>query len=241
MYPYDTVIFDLDGTLLNTLQDLADSTNYALALQGMPARTLEEVRRFVGNGVGRLIHRAVPEGTPEEVEARVLADFRAHYTLNMEHKTAPYPGVLPLLDRLGQAGIRTAVVSNKFDSAVKGLCHAYFGTRIPVAIGESQGVARKPAPDTVFRALEELGAGTGRCRHPDRRQRRAALPLGELGLPGCGVSHRPWRPAHRGHPPGIRGPAPRRIRPKSTRHSFAMAGAFFNTSGSSRSQGQRGG
>ena len=149
MYPYDTVIFDLDGTLLNTLQDLADSTNYALALQGMPARTLEEVRRFVGNGVGRLIHRAVPEGTPEEVEARVLADFRAHYTLNMEHKTAPYPGVLPLLDRLGQAGIRTAVVSNKFDSAVKGLCHAYFGTRIPVAIGESQGVARKPAPDTV--------------------------------------------------------------------------------------------
>ena len=163
MYPYDTVIFDLDGTLLNTLQDLADSTNYALALQGMPARTLEEVRRFVGNGVGRLIHRAVPEGTPEEVEARVLADFRAHYTLNMEHKTAPYPGVLPLLDRLGQAGIRTAVVSNKFDSAVKGLCHAYFGARIPVAIGESQGVARKPAPDTVFRALEELGAGTGRA------------------------------------------------------------------------------
>ena len=140
MYPYDTVIFDLDGTLLNTLQDLADSTNYALALQGMPARTLEEVRRFVGNGVGRLIHRAVPEGTPEEVEARVLADFRAHYTLNMEHKTAPYPGVLPLLDRLGQAGIRTAVVSNKFE-----------------------GIARKPAPDTVFRALEELGAGTGRA------------------------------------------------------------------------------
>ena len=90
MYPYDTVIFDLDGTLLNTLQDLADSTNYALALQGMPARTLEEVRRFVGNGVGRLIHRAVPEGTPEEVEARVLADFRAHYTLNMEPPTPAF-------------------------------------------------------------------------------------------------------------------------------------------------------
>lgn len=162
MYPYDTVIFDLDGTLLNTLQDLADSTNYALALQGMPARTLEEVRRFVGNGVGRLIHRAVPEGTPEEVEARVLADFRAHYTLNMEHKTAPYPGVLPLLDRLGQAGIRTAVVSNKFDSAVKGLCHAYFGARIPVAIGESQGVAASPRGHGIPRAG---GAG--------RRNRRA--------------------------------------------------------------------
>ncbi len=182
------------------------------------------------------------------MEARVLADFRAHYTLNMEHKTAPYPGVLPLLDRLGQAGIRTAVVSNKFDSAVKGLCHAYFGTRIPVAIGESQGVARKPTPDTVFRALEELGAGTGRAVYvgdSDVDIQTAA----NAGLPCLSVSwgfrdaefHRPWRPAHRGHPPGIGGPAPRRIRPKSTRHSKAMAGAFFNTSGSSRSQGQRGG
>ena len=84
MYPYDTVIFDLDGTLLNTLQDLPTMHQLRSGASGMPARTLEEVRRFVGNGVGRLIHRAVPEGTPEEVEARVLADFRAHYTLNME-------------------------------------------------------------------------------------------------------------------------------------------------------------
>lgn len=158
MYPYQTVIFDLDGTLLDTLQDLADSTNYALSVHRMPARTLEEVRTFVGNGVGRLIHLAVPEGTPAEEEAACLADFRAHYLLNMENKTAPYPGVPALLEHLQAAGIRTAVVSNKFDGAVKGLCQNYFGDRLPVAIGESQGVARKPAPDTVFRALAELGA-----------------------------------------------------------------------------------
>ena len=97
---YHTTIFDLDGTLLDTLQDLADSTNYALALHHLPTRTVEEIRRFVGNGVGLLIHRAVPEGTDEALEHQVLADFRAHYLVNMEHKTAPYPGVLELLDLL---------------------------------------------------------------------------------------------------------------------------------------------
>lgn len=154
---YHTAIFDLDGTLLDTLQDLADSTNYALSLHHLPPRTVEEVRQFVGNGVGLLIHRAVPEGTAEELEGQVLRDFRAHYLLNMENRTAPYPGVPDLLDALRAARVRTAVVSNKFDGAVKGLCQNYFGQRVEAAIGESQGVARKPAPDTVFRALAELG------------------------------------------------------------------------------------
>lgn len=154
---FHTAVFDLDGTLLDTLQDLADSTNYALAVNGLPGRTLDEVRRFVGNGVGRLIARAVPEGTPEALTAKCLSDFRAHYFLNMENKTAPYPGVMEMLDRLGKAGFHLAIVSNKFDSAVKGLCQTYFGDLIPVAIGESEGVERKPAPDTVFKALKELG------------------------------------------------------------------------------------
>lgn len=163
MRNYDAAVFDLDGTLLDTLGDLADSTNYALRLSGFPQRTLDEVRMFVGNGVARLIHLAVPEGTPPEAEAACLARFRAHYLTNMENKTAPYPGILPLLDGLADAGYALAVVSNKFDAAVKGLCQSYFGGRIPVAIGESRGVERKPAPDTVLRALEELGVDASRA------------------------------------------------------------------------------
>ena len=154
--PYQTVIFDLDGTLLDTLQDLADSANYALSQSGFPTRTLDEVRRFVGNGVGMLIHRAVPADTSPEAEAACLDCFRAHYLTNMSHKTAPYPGILAMLDQLGAAGMKLAVVSNKFDGAVKGLCRDYFGNRLSAAIGESEGVARKPAPDTVIRALEQL-------------------------------------------------------------------------------------
>ena len=156
--PYQTAVFDLDGTLLDTLDDLADSVNFALAKNGKPERSREEVRRFVGNGVARLIHLAVPEDTSPEAEAKCLAEFRSHYLNNMERKTAPYPGILELLDALAAAGIARAVVSNKFDGAVKGLCGTYFGPRIPVAIGESRQVARKPAPDTVFQALKELGA-----------------------------------------------------------------------------------
>ena len=155
---YQTIIFDLDGTLLDTLQDLADSANYALIQSGYPARTVDEIRQFVGNGVGMLIHRAVPQGTDPAAEAACLACFRAHYLTNMENKTAPYPGILPLLDALAAQGRQLAVVSNKFDGAVKGLCRRYFGSRLSAAIGESEGVARKPAPDTVLRALEELGA-----------------------------------------------------------------------------------
>lgn len=156
MYPYDAAVFDLDGTLLNTLDDLADSTNYALSCYGYPRRTLEEVRRFVGNGVAKLIARAMPDGATEEETARCLAVFRAHYLTNMRNKTGPYLGILSLLDRLNETGIPVAVVSNKFDDAVKSLCHHYFGDRVPVAIGESATVRKKPAPDSALAALDAL-------------------------------------------------------------------------------------
>lgn len=157
---YHTAVFDLDGTLLDTLQDLTDSTNYALNVNGLPGRTTDEIRSFVGNGISRLLSQAVAEGTSPELEAKCLSDFRAHYFLNMENKTAPYPGILDLLARLRDADIHLAVVSNKFDRAVKHLCRDYFGALIPVAIGEAPSVARKPAPDTVFKALAELGTGS---------------------------------------------------------------------------------
>lgn len=152
-----TVIFDLDGTLLNTLEDLAGSTNHALSEGGFPARTLEEVRQFVGNGVGALIHRALPEGTPPARESACLAAFRAHYLENMCQKTMPYPGVLALMDRLCSNGCKVAVVSNKFDGAVKQLCDRYFGDRPSAALGERPGIAKKPAPDLVWACLNELG------------------------------------------------------------------------------------
>lgn len=154
---FDAVIFDLDGTLLNTLEDLADSVNAALASNALPCRDLDEVRQFVGNGVARLMALAVPEGTDRDLEAKCLSDFQAHYLGNMEHKTAPYPGVLALLEDLRRRGVVVAVVSNKFDGAVKSLCPRYFGDLVPVAVGESDQVAKKPAPDMVYRALETLG------------------------------------------------------------------------------------
>ena len=152
----DTIVFDLDGTLLDTLDDLRDSVNYALQTEQFALRTREEIRAFVGNGVANLVHRAVPYGTPEDIEQRCLATFRAHYATNMNNKTAPYPGILPLLQTLKQRGIKMAVCSNKFDAAVKKLCKEMFEGLIPVAIGECETVRKKPAPDSVLMALEQL-------------------------------------------------------------------------------------
>lgn len=162
MRQYDTVIFDLDGTLLNTLDDLADGVNYALALNSLPCRTVAEVRRFVGDGVAMLIARAVPAGTAEDLEVKCRLDFQARYLDHMQDKTAPYPGVPELLDGLKSAGVKLAVASNKFEDAVKALCPVYFGDRFHVAVGASDRVAKKPAPDMVFGAMAALGADPGR-------------------------------------------------------------------------------
>lgn len=153
---YDAVIFDLDGTLLDTLQDLTDSVNDTMRKHHMPLRTMEEVRGFVGNGIGKLVARAVPPGTKADKLAQCLSDFRLLYAKNMRRKTAPYPGIPELLMRLRADGFRLAVVSNKIDEAAKELCRAFFQDMIPVTIGESPDVARKPAPDSVLCALSEL-------------------------------------------------------------------------------------
>lgn len=155
---YSTVIFDLDGTLLDTLDDLADAANTALTAHGYPARTREEVCAFVGNGVRRLIERAIPGGAENPDCEAVLADFKAAYSACCRNKTAPYPGIVGLLSRLRDGGVRIAVVSNKFDAAVRDLCAHYFGDLVPVAVGECDNVRKKPAPDAVFEALRRLGA-----------------------------------------------------------------------------------
>ena len=153
---YQLAIFDLDGTLLNTLEDLADSTNYVLSLHGYPVRTLEEVRRFVGNGIRRLIEQAVPEGVGTEIVDTLFEEFMPHYQEHCADKTRPYDGVIALLQSLKQQGIRLAVVSNKADDAVKELCDNYFPNLLEVSAGERVGIRRKPAPDTVNEVLKLL-------------------------------------------------------------------------------------
>ena len=152
------VIFDLDGTLLNTLDDLTDSTNYALSKFGYPTRTIEEVRQFVGNGVAKLIERAIPEGKNNPNFEKCLAIFKENYAQNMYNKTAPYNGIIEMLSNLKSRGIKIAVVSNKFDLAVKKLCKKYFEGFIDFAAGENeaQGIKKKPAPDTVISVLNEF-------------------------------------------------------------------------------------
>ena len=154
--PYQTVVFDLDGTLLDTLEDLYRAANAALESHSLPRRTRDEVRLFVGNGVEMLIRRAVPAGTDEETTLAVLADFKTTYAAICEDHTKPYDGIPELLAALREKGIRVAVVSNKFDAATKQLCRKYFGDLVEVAIGERTGVRKKPAPDTVYEALKEL-------------------------------------------------------------------------------------
>lgn len=158
MSQFNTAIFDLDGTLLNTLEDLADAVNVSLNQMGWPARTLDEIRRFVGNGIERLIRQAVPTGIGETDVLQCLSIFREHYAAHMADKTAPYPGILPLLRTLREQGVATAVVSNKFDAAVKRLCVDCFPGLIQAAAGESDTAPRKPHPAMVFQALRALGA-----------------------------------------------------------------------------------
>lgn len=160
MPAYSTAIFDLDGTLLDSLEDLHLSTNVALAEHGLPARSLEEVRRFVGNGIRKLVERAVPAGTGAAEQEAVYEDFCAHYAAHCEDNTGPYPGILELLARLRAAGVRLAVVSNKGDFAVQELVARQFPGAFDAILGENEaaGIRKKPAPDMVEAALARMGA-----------------------------------------------------------------------------------
>ena len=157
MMKYKAVIWDLDGTLLDTLEDLKNSVNYGLEGFGMPPITLEMTRRFVGNGVGRLIELAVPEGTDKETTEKVLARFKGHYEEHSLDATKPYEGVVDVLKALKGKGYKLAIVSNKIENAVGELAEKFFTGLIDVAIGETPDVPKKPAPDMIFKALNKLG------------------------------------------------------------------------------------
>lgn len=160
---FKTIIFDLDGTLLNTIEDIADSVNYALKECGFPERTYEEVQGFVGNATNYLLSKSVPANTPKDQTEECTRIYKNHYRSNMDNKTAPYDNILDMLKKLKDNNYKIAVVSNKFDSAVKELCKKYFSDYIEVAIGESGDNRRKPAPDTVFAAIKELGSDKEEC------------------------------------------------------------------------------
>ncbi len=151
------VIFDLDGTLLNTLEDLKDALNYALAAHGFPPRSLEEVRAFVGNGNRVLVQRGVPRGTDEAAAEAVFETFIPYYQAHSMDKTCPYDGVGEVLDALKGAGVKTAIVTNKVHTAAVPLCRRFF-PQVDLVVGAQDGLANKPEADMVLAALEGLGA-----------------------------------------------------------------------------------
>ncbi len=156
---YKAVIFDLDGTLLDTLEDLRDAVNAALRSQSLPERSLEEVRNFVGNGIVRLMERAVPGGSGHPAFEEIMQAFRTFYQEHCQDKTSPYPGILDMLRQLREDKIKTAVVSNKADFAVRELMPVYFAGLIDTSYGENEaaGIRKKPSPDMVNQALRDLG------------------------------------------------------------------------------------
>lgn len=153
---YKLAVFDMDGTLLDTLTDLGNALNYSLQVNGYPQRTVDETRRFVGNGIHKLVERGVPEGTsPLNVE-KVYHDFLPWYQAHCEDNTHPYPGIIQMLQDLKHAGVRTAVVSNKADPAVHKLAGHYFPGCFDISAGDRPDIAKKPAPDMVNHVLTQL-------------------------------------------------------------------------------------
>ncbi len=157
MKKFNTIVFDLDGTLTDTLDDLRSSVNFALSQFGFPERSRDEIRSFLGNGVRRLIYRSVPENTDTATAEKCLEVFKEHYKANSCVETKPYDGIVDLLETLKKRGIKTAVVTNKMHEAAADIVDYFFCGLIDITIGQSENVAPKPAPDSVFLALEKLG------------------------------------------------------------------------------------
>lgn len=153
---YKAVIFDMDGTILNTLEDLKNATNYSLRQFGMPERSLEEVRMFVGNGIRKLVERAVPSGTSEEKITQVFDVFLEYYEIHSADNTSPYPGILELVEKLKKSGIKTAVSTNKADVPAQELGREYFNGIFDLIVGQQDGLKVKPAPDSVNKILSIL-------------------------------------------------------------------------------------
>ena len=153
----ELVIFDLDGTILNTVEDLNGSLNYVLERYGLPLRTVTETARFLGNGIRRLIELGAGEGVPAETLDAMFADFKVHYGAHCLDRTRPYEGIPELIAALRAAGRKTAVVSNKADFAVQELVERFFPGLFDIAVGEREGIRRKPSPDSVNEVLDRLG------------------------------------------------------------------------------------
>ena len=158
---YKAVLFDMDGTVLDTLGDLTDAVNHALREFHMPERSPSEVASFMGNGARRLIGHAVPQGTEAALTEEVLAFYSPWYESHCRIKTAPYPGILSLMAALRERGMKLALISNKQDAAVQTLSELYFPGLLELSVGESKAVRRKPAPDTVLAALSAMNVKPG--------------------------------------------------------------------------------
>lgn len=158
MKKYDVVLFDLDGTLTDTLDDLRNSVNYALKEFGFPERSRDEIRSFVGNGVRKLVYRSVPENTPDEISEKCLEVFKEYYKEHSCVETKPYSGIIDLLSELKKRKIKTAVVTNKMHEAAVEIVEFFFDGLIDVTVGQIDGVPQKPAPDGILIALDRLGA-----------------------------------------------------------------------------------
>ena len=154
---YKAVLFDMDGTVLDTLGDLAAAVNHTLREFSMPERSIAEVAAALGNGAAYLIAHTVPDGTPKELTDKVLAAYAPYYDAHCDILTAPYDGIVPLMQKLRERGVKLAVISNKQDTAVKPLAEKYFPGLLEIAVGESAEVRRKPNPDAVLAALRHIG------------------------------------------------------------------------------------